>query len=531
MKTNFSDIKTELTKKLDTLIPVPVVTSFGTVTRVIDGIAFVSGLSQIMYGELVKFDTTNLRSDNFSKRADKVRFETNSISGLALNLGSDEVGVIVLGDYTQIREGDEVFSTGEILSLPVTDAYLGRVVNSLGVAIDGKATIQHKGKLVSMPIEKIAPGISFRQPVTVPLQTGIKAIDAMIPIGRGQRQLIIGDRNTGKTSIAIDTIINLSRQNREKSGKRVISIYVAIGQKQSKVVNTVESLQSSSAMAETIVISATSSDPIAMQYLAPYTATAIAEYFMGQGEDVLIIYDDLTKHAWSYRQISLTFKRPSGREAYPGDIFYLHSRLLERACRMNENEGGGSITALPIIETQAQDISAYVPTNVISITDGQIFLEPDLFFKGIRPAVSVGLSVSRVGGNAQIKAMKQVAGQIRLNLAQYEELSAFAQFGADMDAISRATIERGKRIIEIFKQPQFAPRPVESQILELWFVENGFLDETPLNSCLSTASHFADLISLKHPKLMEAIVKDGISAESTSKLTDLAKAFVKKGNN
>lgn len=504
MTDKYKDIVSKIDEQIEKLVPNIVVSSVGTVVKVIDGVAFVSGMSDVMYGELVKISGT---------------------FGLALNLATDTVGIVVLGDYTGIKEGDKAESTGEILSISASEAYFGRVINPLGTSIDGKGKIVHPKNVKKMPVEKIAPGIVYRQPVNVPLQTGIKAIDAMIPIGRGQRELIIGDRNTGKTSIAVDTIINQANQNRVKSNKRVICVYVAIGQKQSKVVNTVEVLDKNNAMNETIVISATSSDPIAMQYLAPYAGTAIAEYFMGLGEDVLVVYDDLTKHAWSYRQISLTFKRPSGREAYPGDIFYLHSRLLERSCRLSVEEGGGSITSLPIIETQAQDISAYIPTNVISITDGQIFLEPDLFYKGVRPAVSVGLSVSRVGGAAQIKAMKQVAGKLRLNLAQFEELSAFAQFGADMDESSKKAIDRGRRIIEIFKQPQFSPRDLAGQIFELWYVENGYLDSVELSECLSQASSFSNYVKEKYSDLTKTILEKGMSDESTEKLKKIADKF------
>jgi F-type H+-transporting ATPase subunit alpha len=478
----------------------------GYIEKVNDGVVSIGGLSQAMMGEILNFP--------------------NNITGIVLNLMEGEVGAIVLGDHSKLSEGDEVSKTGNISSVKAGYELLGRVINPLAQAVDSGKTINWKKTVKRMLLEKVAPGIVKREPVNTPLQTGIKAIDAMIPIGRGQRELIIGDRNTGKTAIAIDTIINQSIENKKKTNKRVISIYVAIGQKQSKVAQTVEKLDSVGAMEECIVVVGAASDPVAMQYLAPYSACAIAEFFMQQGEDVLIVYDDLTKHAWAYRQISLILKRPSGREAYPGDIFYLHSRLLERACKVTSKEGGGSITALPIIETQAQDISSYIPTNVISITDGQIYLEPDLFYQGIRPAVNIGLSVSRVGGAAQLKSVKKISGRLRLDLAQYNELSAFAQFGSDLDEISRSKIERGKRVIQILKQPQYQPISVGKQLIVIWYVTKGYLDETPVEECLQKADEFAETLLLKLPKLSKEIFsKDGISKESEDAMLKIADLF------
>lgn len=422
--------------------------NIGIITELGDGVVRVSGLSDISASEIVSFP--------------------HGITGLALNLEEDSVGCIVFGDWTKLKEGDECQTTGKILEAPVGDELIGRVINPLGEAIDGQGPIKTKK---FYPAEKIAPGVIYRQPVEVPLQTGIKAIDSMIPIGRGQRELIIGDRGLGKTAICVDTIINQTD---------VICIYCAIGQKTSKIVQTVRALEERGAMKHTIVVAASSSDPASMQYIAPYIACAIGEYFMDQGKDALVVYDDLTKHAWSYRQISLLLGRPSGREAYPGDIFYLHSRLLERAARLSEEHGGGSLTALPVIETQAGDVSAYIPTNVISITDGQIFVESDLFNSGVRPAINPGISVSRVGGKAQTKMMKQVAGTMRLDLSQYRELAAFAQFGSDLDPATQKRLDRGQRIVEALKQKQYEPMDVPSQVLVFWAVTNGYLDETPL---------------------------------------------------
>ncbi len=422
----------------------------GHVVEVFDGIARVSGLSELKASEMVAFASGG--------------------AGVALNLEEDSVGIIVLGDFTKIKEGEEVKATGEILSVPVSDAQIGRVLNAIGKPIDGKGDIKTDKR---NPIEKVASGVMSRQSVDQPMQTGIKAIDALIPIGRGQRELIIGDRQTGKTAIAIDTILN-------QKGQDMICIYVSIGQKDSKLRKIETRLEEGGAMEYTIIVSAGASEPASLAYIAPYTGVAIAEYFMEQGKDVLIIYDDLSKHAVAYREISLLLRRPPGREAYPGDVFYLHSRLLERACRRNKDYGGGSITALPIIETQAGDISAYIPTNVISITDGQIFLETDLFYKGIRPAVNVGFSVSRVGGNAQIKAMKKVAGTLKLDLAQYRELEAFAQFGSDLDESTKRQLERGKRAVELLKQPQYAPVATIDQVVTLYALVKGYVDDVPV---------------------------------------------------
>ena len=481
----------------------------GNIVSVGDGIVQISGLSEAMMGEIVEFG--------------------NGTTGMVINLSEKNVGAIVLGDYLGLSEGDEVNTTGRIISVRASNNLLGRVVNPLMQPLDGSGKIKRSGSDKDMPIEKIAPGIIKRQSVDTPLQTGIKAIDSMIPVGRGQRELIIGDRSTGKTAVAIDTIINQAKLNREKKAKKVISIYVAIGQKQSKIVQVVDKLNEYNAMEDTIIVCANSSDSVALQYLAPYAGCCLGEYFMENGEDVLIVYDDLTKHAWAYRQISLTLRRPSGREAYPGDIFYLHSRLLERACKLSDKDGGGSLTALPIIETQAQDISAYIPTNVISITDGQIYLEPDLFYQGIRPAVNIGLSVSRVGGAAQIKAMKQVAGKLRLDLAQFNELSAFAQFGSDMDDISKSKIERGKRLIEILKQPQFSPEDLPSQIIQIWSVTHGYLDNVDVATCPEKTMEFVDLIKTKVKKISDVFrSKEGINEEFEKKLMGYAKKYFEK---
>jgi F-type H+-transporting ATPase subunit alpha len=423
----------------------------GHVIEVFDGIAKLSGLSDIKASEMVSFPNGEL--------------------GVTLNLEEDSVGVIILGDFSKIREGDEVKATGHILSVPVSDLQIGRVLNALGAPIDGKGIIKTDK---SNPIEKVAPGVITRLSVTQAVQTGIKAIDALIPIGRGQRELIIGDRQTGKTAIAIDTILN-------QKGQDLICIYVSIGQKDSKLRKLQTRLEEGGAMDYTIIVSAGASESAALSYIAPYTGVAIAEYFMEQGKDVLIIYDDLSKHAVAYREISLLLRRPPGREAFPGDVFYLHSRLLERACRRNKDYGGGSITALPIVETQSGDVTAYIPTNVISITDGQIFLETDLFYKGIRPAVNVGLSVSRVGSNAQIKAMKKVSGTLKLDLAQFRELEAFAQFGSDLDEGTKKQLERGKRAVEVLKQPQYAPMATEDQVVVLYSLTKGFMDDVAID--------------------------------------------------
>jgi len=424
----------------------------GSIAEIGDGIAKIYGLKNAKAGEILEFITKS----------------GQIIQGLALNLEESTVGAVILGDFAELEAGDAVKVTGRVMEVPATEDLFGRVVNPLGEPLDGKGDIKAKKM---MPTEVIAPGVITRETVNQPVQTGIKAIDSMIPIGRGQRELIIGDRGTGKTAVVMDTIIN-------QKDSDIISIYVAIGQKESKVAKLVANLEERGAMEKTIIVVAGASDPAPLWYLAPYAGVAMAEYFMAQGKDVLIAYDDLSKHAWAYRQISLLLRRPPGREAYPGDVFYLHSRLLERSAKLNKDFGGGSITALPIIETQAGDISAYIPTNVISITDGQIFLESDLFYKGQRPAVNVGLSVSRVGGSAQIKAMKKVAGKLRLDLAQFRELEAFSQFSSDLDENTKAMLERGRRLTEALKQPQYQPWPVEEQVLVLYAAVNGYFDAT-----------------------------------------------------
>lgn len=453
----------------------------GKVISIGDGIAKISGLSDVAMSEMVEFKN-----------------QKGGVSyGVVLNIEEDSVGVVILGEYTGIKEGDEVTASGRVLEVPVGGSMIGRVINPLGEALDGKGKIE-KNKFY--PIEKIAPGVIARQSVNQPLQTGIKAIDAMIPIGRGQRELIIGDRQIGKTTIAIDTIINQKDQN-------IKCIYVAIGQKESKVAGIVSRLEKYGAMAYTTVVLASASDPASLLYIAPYSGTALAEYFLDQGEDVLIVYDDLSKHAVAYREISLLLRRPPGREAYPGDVFYLHSRLLERACRLSKEYGGGSITALPIIETQAGDVSAYIPTNVISITDGQIYLESDLFYKGNRPAVNAGLSVSRVGSAAQIKAMKKVAGKMRLEAAQYRELAAFAQFGSDLDAETKSKLERGKRLNEILKQGQYSPLPVASQILIFYALINGFVDDVEVENIMKFEEGLHKYAEISSKEILSQIVK------------------------
>jgi len=450
----------------------------GTVLEVGDGIARVYGLRDVMMGELITFP--------------------NEVYGLALNLEEDNVGCVLLGDETLIKEGDLVYRTKRVVEVPVGEAMIGRVVNALGQPIDGKGPI-----LTSefRPVEREAPGIAAREPVKVPLQTGIKAIDAMIPIGRGQRELIIGDRQTGKTAIAIDTILNQSHTG-------VICIYVCIGQKTSTLAQVVRMLESKGALLYSIVVAATANEAASLQYLAPFAGCAIGEYFMEQGKDVLIVYDDLSKHAVAYRTMSLLLRRPPGREAYPGDVFYLHSRLLERAAKLNASFGGGSLTALPIVETQAGDVSAYIPTNIISITDGQIILSSELFFSGIRPAINVGLSVSRVGGNAQIKAMKQVAGRLRLDLAQFRELEAFSQFGAELDKSTQARLNRGFRTVELLKQEQYQPMSVYEQIVLIFLVTNGYLDEVPVNEVRRFEKGFLHFMQIEgqafYQKLKEA---------------------------
>lgn len=447
----------------------------GTVISVGDGIARVYGLERAMAGELILFP--------------------HDIYGIVLNLEEDNVGIVLLGEDTLIKEGDEVRRTGRIVEVPVGDALIGRVVNPLGQPLDGKGPIEAKE---FRPIERLAPGVVDRRPVNEPLQTGLKAIDAMVPIGRGQRELIIGDRQTGKTAVAIDTIIN-------QKDTDVFCIYVAIGQKRSTVAQVVRTLEEAGAMDYTIVVSATASDPAPLQYIAPYAGCAMGEYLRDTGRHALIIYDDLSKQAAAYRQLSLLLRRPPGREAYPGDVFYLHSRLLERAAKLNDELGGGSLTALPIIETQAGDVSAYIPTNVISITDGQIYLESDLFYSGVRPAINVGLSVSRVGGAAQIPAMKRIAGRLRLDLAQYRELAAFAQFGSELDAATQAQLTRGERMVEILKQDQYQPLPVEKQIMIIFVGVNGYLDDIPVGQCRRFEREFYEFVDSKYPELPKEI--------------------------
>ncbi|HSM38192.1 MAG TPA: F0F1 ATP synthase subunit alpha, partial [Candidatus Limnocylindrales bacterium] len=472
------------------------VSGVGTIVEVGDGIAQIYGLSGALASELLEFP--------------------GGVMGMAFNLEEETVGALILGDYTELKEGDQVKTTGRVVEVPVGDALIGRVVNPLGEPIDGKGPIETKK---TRPVEKIAPGVIVRQPVDTPVQTGIKAIDAMIPIGRGQRELIIGDRQTGKTAIAVDAIIN-------QKGQDLICIYVAIGQKQSTVAQVVAQLEERGAMEHTIVVSASASDPAPLQYLAPYAGVAMGEEFMDAGRDALCVYDDLSKHAWAYRQVSLLMRRPPGREAYPGDIFYSHSRLLERAARMSEEAGGGSLTALPIIETQAGDVSAYIPTNVISITDGQIFLQTDLFNQGQRPAVNAGISVSRVGGNAQIKAMRQVAGKLRLDLAQYRELAAFAQFASDLDKATRDQLTRGEKLTYSLRQPQFAPVPVEKQVAMLWAATNGYLDDVESARIGEFESGFYRFLESTHEDLLPAIAKEkALSDELTGKLRKAVEEF------
>ena len=462
----------------------------GKVTEVGDGIARISGLSKCQAGEMLKFVGSERKSASGGS-------STEPTFGLALNLEEETVGCVLLGDYEHIKEGDTVKRTNKILSVPVGEELIGRVVNSLGIAIDGGKDIK---STKFYPIERIAPGVMTREPVSVPVQTGIKAIDAMIPIGRGQRELIIGDRQTGKTAVAIDAIIN-------QKGKDMICVYVAIGQKESKIARIVAKLKETGAMDYTIVVVAGASAPAALSYIAPYSGVAMAEYFMDQGKDVLCVYDDLSKQAWAYREISLLLRRPPGREAYPGDVFYLHSRLLERACRRNKESGGGSITALPIIETQASDVTAYIPTNVISITDGQIFLETDLFYRGIRPALNVGISVSRVGGAAQIKPMKKVAGKLKLAMAQFREMEAFAQFASDLDPETKKQIERGQRITELLKQPQYQPVAVEDQVVSIFAVNNGYFDGVAVKDISVAEKKLTDFMSKSKRTLLDKIAK------------------------
>jgi F-type H+-transporting ATPase subunit alpha len=497
IETEIAGLKTSTTKS-----------NVGVVREAGDGVARVEGLSEVMLNEMIEFPSGEF--------------------GLALNLEETEVGVILLGDPTKVSEGDEVKTTGKLLQVPVGKALLGRVVNTLGQPVDNKGPIKTDS---FYPVEKIAPGIIKRRSVNQPVQTGIMAIDAMVPIGRGQRELIIGDRATGKSTIGVDTIISQARLNKAaeeghlKDHRPLYCIYVAIGQKNSNVARTLAVLDKEGAMAYTTIISAPASESATNQYLAPFAGAAMGEWFMDNGMDALIIYDDLSKHAVAYRQVSLVLKRPSGREAYPGDVFYLHSRLLERSARVTEEAGGGSLTALPIIETQAGDVSAYIPTNVISITDGQIYLETDLFFQGVRPAISVGLSVSRVGSAAQIKAIKQVAGKIKLDLAQFRELAAFAQFGSDLDAATKARLDRGQRIVELFKQVQYNPIPVEEQVAVLWAMQNGYLDPVPVDRVKEFQTKLQDYLTTRKESVLAAIrtkkaIDKDLEAELANALND-----------
>lgn len=476
------EIIKQLEKKLSGFNTDSVSKNIGIVEKNTDGVIVASGLSKAMMGELVEFETGS--------------------RGVILNLDEDSVSIILLDNSKDIKEGDEVKTTGVLLSIEASEDLLGRVVNPLGVPVDGKAKLK-KGK--QMPLERIAAGVVEREPVSTPLKTGIKAIDAMIPIGRGQRELIIGDRGIGKTAIAIDTIINQKQVAKQKGQKQVYCVYVAIGQKQSTIAQVIEKLKETGALEYTVVVVASASHAASLQYLAPYAGVAIAEYFMEKGQDVLVVYDDLTKHAWAYRQISLILRRPAGREAYPGDIFYLHSRLLERAVKMNEKNGGGSITALPIIETQANDLSAYIPTNVISITDGQIFFLTDLFYSGNRPAIDAGNSVSRVGGAAQTPAIKSIAGKMRLELAQYTNLAAFAQFGSELDDATSKQLERGKRTIEMLKQPQYAPLPESLEYLSIYLITSGALDNIPVEKVQEFESEYHEFMKRKNTKILDEI--------------------------
>jgi F-type H+-transporting ATPase subunit alpha len=473
----------------------------GTVIEIGDGIARIHGLASAKYNELLQFP--------------------NDIMGIALNLEEDSVAAIIVDEYSKIKEGDEVRCTGRIAEVPVGDALVGRVVDPLGRPVDGKGAVKTDK---TRPVERVAPNVTLRKSVDTPVQTGIKAIDCIIPIGRGQRELIIGDRSTGKTAITLDTIIN-------QKGGDLICIYVAIGQKASKVARVVATLETYGAMEHTIVVTANASDSVALQYLAPYAGCAIGEEFMEKGKDALVIYDDLSKHAWAYRQLSLLLRRPPGREAYPGDVFYLHSRLLERAAKYAPEQGGGSLTALPIIETQAGDVSAYIPTNVISITDGQIYLETDLFNSGQRPALNVGLSVSRVGSAAQTKAMKQVAGKLRLELAQFRELAAFAQFGtAELDKATQDQLERGRRITEILKQPQYVPMPMEKQVMILYAAINGYLDDLPLDKIITFEADFHRYMEANHPEVGKSIASEKALTADTEEVLKKAVSEFKKSS-
>lgn len=499
------DLIKQLEKKLSGFENDAASKNVGVVEKNTDGVIVATGLSKAKMGEQVVFE--------------------NGAKGVILNLDEDSVSIILLDSAEGIEEGDSVKTTGILLGIEASEELLGRVINPLGVPLDEKPKIK-KGKL--MPLEKIAAGVVEREPVNTPLKTGIKAIDAMIPIGRGQRELIIGDRGTGKTAVAIDTIINQKQVAKGKKQKAVICVYVAIGQKQSTIAQVIEKLKEAGALEYTVVVVASASEAASLQYLAPYAGVAIAEYFMEKGQDALVIYDDLTKHAWAYRQISLILRRPAGREAYPGDIFYLHSRLLERAVKMNKENGEGSITALPIIETQANDLSAYIPTNVISITDGQIFFITDLFYSGVRPAIDAGNSVSRVGGAAQTPAIKSIAGKMRLELAQYNNLAAFAQFGSDLDEATAKQLERGKRTIEILKQPQYAPLPEAFEYLSIWLVTNGALDDVDITKVSEFEEGFHKFVVRKYPKIIDELsIGEKPKEELLNKLEKAASEFKK----
>lgn len=491
-----TNIKDSLSKKIDSFTPILKKKSIGTIVSIGDGVATVSGLANAMMNEVLEFP--------------------NKTQGMVLNLDKHSAGVVVLGDSNHLAEGDEVSTTGKVLQIPVGTELVGRVLSPLGIPLDGKPAPKTQK---SYPLEKIAPGVITREKVSEPVQTGVTAIDAMIPIGRGQRELIIGDRSTGKSAIATTTVIN-------QKGKNLICVYVVIGQKAAFTAQLVETLEKYKAMDHSIVLAANASDSASLQYLAPYAGVAICEYFADQGKDALIIYDDLSKHAWAYRELSLMLRRPSGREAYPGDVFYLHSRLLERAIKLNKKNGGGSITALPIIETQAGDHSAYIPTNVISITDGQIFLETDLFNAGIRPAINAGLSVSRVGGDAQIKAMRQVAGKLRMELALFRELAAFAQFSSDLDPVTKAQLDRGTRITEVLKQGWDTPKDVEEQVIIIWAVTNNYLDHTPIDKIQAWQNEYIKFIFSTKPELVKTIKKEKmLSDKSIKELEKLSTRF------
>jgi F-type H+-transporting ATPase subunit alpha len=503
---------TDLVQEIEALIEGVKATTrqdVGVIREIGDGVARVEGLADVMLNEMIDLG--------------------HGVTGLALTLDETEVGVIILGDYTRLEEGGEVRSTGRLLQVPVGKGLLGRVLNTIGEPLDGKGPVIAD---TSYPVEKLAPGIIKRRPVSQPVQTGIMSIDAMIPIGRGQRELIIGDRSTGKTTICIDTILNQARLNSaaeaagDKEYRPLYCIYVAIGQKQSTIARLATVLEEGGAMPYSTIIAAPASDSATSQYLAPFAGAAVGEWFMDNGMDALIIFDDLSKHAVAYREVSLVLKRPSGREAYPGDVFYLHSRLLERAARVGEKYGNGSLTALPIIETQAGDVSAYIPTNVISITDGQIYLETDLFYQGVRPAISVGLSVSRVGSAAQLKAMKQVAGQLKGDLAQFRELAAFAQFGSELDAATQAKIDRGKRIVELFKQPQYNPVPVEIQVAVLWAIQNGYMDDVPVEQVKQYQAGLIEFLTTFRSELVKRIAREKTLSDAlTGELRSAAEEF------